>query len=176
MVAIAWSPAADGGVMQDATLVLRDIHQPPAPIWWPPAPGWWLLAALFLLVLGGWAWWARRRRRRLAAIAAVFDDAVDAAPTPAAQVATISELLRRAARRVDSGADRLQGDAWLGMLDRDTGSKSKRAKQLGGKHDFSEGAGRLLLDGGYRKDVDPLQVAALRPLARKRFLQWMAKR
>ncbi|MGY0799376.1 DUF4381 family protein [Lysobacter sp. A286] len=161
--------------MQDATLVLRDIHQPPAPPWWPPAPGWWLLAALVLALVGGWAWWARRRRRRLAAIAAVFDEVVAAATTPAAEVAAISELLRRAARRVNPEADRLQGDAWLELLDRDVKTKGKRGKRAADNRGFHQGPGRLLLDGGYRKQVDPKEVAALRPLARARFLQWMAK-
>src|SRR5690606_33347163 len=42
--------AAVGGVMQEPALLLRDIHQPPAPSWWPPAPGWWLLAGIVLVV------------------------------------------------------------------------------------------------------------------------------
>ena len=44
--------------MADPTLVLRDIHQPPAPPWWPPAPGWWMLAAFMLLAIAAWAWFA----------------------------------------------------------------------------------------------------------------------
>ena len=32
--------------MAPDTLVLRDVHVPPAPSWWPPAPGWWLLAGV----------------------------------------------------------------------------------------------------------------------------------
>lgn len=141
--------------MAGPSLVLRDIHHPPAPPWWPPAPGWWLLAALLLLAIGAWAWWAARRRKQRRAIAAVFDDTVAAGDTPAAQVAAMSELLRRAARRLDPDADRLQGEAWLSFIG------------------FDEGPGRLLLDGGYRYEVDPQQVDALRPLARARFLQWM---
>ncbi|MBW8811363.1 MAG: DUF4381 domain-containing protein, partial [Lysobacter sp.] len=35
------------------------------------------------------------------------------------------------------------------------------------------GAGRLLLDGGYRREVDREQADALRELARRRFLRWM---
>ncbi|MGH8084332.1 MAG: DUF4381 family protein [Lysobacter sp.] len=144
--------------MADPSLVLRDIHQPPAPPWWPLAPGWWVLAALLLLAFGAWLWWTARRRRQRRAVAAVFDDAVAAAATPAAQVAAISELLRRAARRRQPGADRLHGQAWLAFIDLD------------------EDAGRLLLDGGYRPDIGPQQVDALRPLARARFLQWMDPR
>ena len=144
--------------MADPTLVLRDIHQPPAPPWWPPAPGWWLLAALLLLAIAGWAWWTARKRKRRRAIVAVFDEAVAAANTPPQQVAAISELLRRAARRIDPQADRLHGDAWLEFVD------------------LGEAPGRLLLEGGYRPEVDPRQVEELQAVARARFLQWTLRR
>ena len=65
-------------------------------------------------------------------------------------------------RRRDPQADRLQGEAWLEFLDR--GSK---------RRDFADGAGRVLLDGAYRREVEPARVAALHDLARRRFLQWM---
>lgn len=152
--------------MAPATLVLRDIHQPPAPGWWPPAPGWWLLAALLLAALAFAIWIVRRRARRRRAIAALFDDAVAAAASAPAQVAAMSELLRRAARRRDPAADRLQGDAWLRFLDGERGSGAS----------FSGGAGKLLLDGGYRREIDPAQLSALLPLARRRYLQLMAVR
>lgn len=162
--------------MPDPTLVLRDIHQPPAPPWWPPAPGWWVLTALVVLAIAGWLWWKRRQRRRRALVASVFDDAVGAVDTPAGEVAVMSELLRRAARRVDPGADRLQGEAWLAFLDAGRPPPRKRGKTpVPEAHPFSQGPGRLLLDGGYRADVEAAEVAALRPLARARFLQWMAR-
>ena len=149
--------------MADPTLLLRDIHQPVAPPWWPPAPGWWWLAvALLGCAVAGLHFYNRHRKRRRA-IAAVFDQAVDAAQTPSAQVAAMSELLRRAARRRDAQADRLQGDAWLAFLD----AGVKRPV-------FTNGAGRVLLDGGYRRDVDARQAHALRAIARARFLDWMA--
>ena len=135
-------------------LVLRDIHQPPAPPWWPPAPGWWLLLALVLLLAALWAWHSARQRRRRRTIEAVFDDAVAAARTPTEQIAAMSELLRRAARKVDPGADRLDGEAWLKLLALD------------------DATGRVLLEGGYQRDIDPRRVDELRPLARARFLQW----
>lgn len=146
-------------------LVLRDIHLPPAPPWWPPAPGWWLVAAGLVLVACILGWWLARRRRRVRAIAALFDTTVAAAPSPAAQVAAMSELLRRAARRRDPGADRYEGEAWLQFLDAD-------ARQPV----FSTALGRLLLDGGFRREVDASAVAALRPLARQRYLAWMSPR
>lgn len=145
-------------------LVLRDIHQPAAPGWWPPAPGWWIafaLVLLALLLLAAWQW--RRRRRRLA-IAALFDGAVASAGTPAAQVAAMSELLRRAARRRDRHADTLQGEAWLAFLDANDSSRP-----------FTRGDGRLLLDGGFQRDADPARVATLGRLARARFLEWMTR-
>jgi len=117
--------------------------------------------ALALLLLAAWSWQRRRRRR---AVAALFDDAIAMAVTPAAQVAAMSELLRRAARRRDPLADRLQGEAWLAFLD------------AGARHPvFAGDAGRLLLEGGFRRDTDAAAVAALQPLARTRYLDWMAR-
>lgn len=150
--------------MSAPTLVLRDIHQPPAPPWWPPAPGWWLVLAVVLLLLAvaaAW-WWHRQRRRR--AIAALFDTALQDAGSPAAQVAAISELLRRASRRREPAADRYQGQAWLDFLDQDASGQP-----------LSGGAGQLLLEGPFRRDVDASEVAALRSIARARYLDWMAK-
>lgn len=147
--------------MSAATLVLRDVHVPDAPALWPPAPGWWIVGACILLLciaIGAWGWHRRQRLRRWQRW---FDEAVpgrDAAP----QVAAMSELLKRASRRVQPNAERLEGDAWLRFLDGARG------------HAFSQGPGRLLLEGGYRRDVDVRDVDALRQVARARFLQLMA--
>lgn len=147
-----------------ASIVLRDIHQPPAPPLWPPAPGWWLLLLFLLVVAAGLGYWQWRRRRRQRALIALYDQALARAASAPAQIAAMSELLRRAARRQDAGADKLQDDAWLEFLD--AGDPRRR---------FSQGIGRLLLEGGFRRDADPQQVAVLRELARERFLGWMAK-
>ena len=144
-------------------LVLRDVHVPPAPSLWPPAPGWWLLAiAVLLLLLAAWAI-ARWRKRRRQAWQELFDEAC-AQAVPAARIAAISGLLRRAARRIDKQADRLQGEAWLRFLDGKQG------------HDFSAGQGRLLLEGGYQREVDEEAWKAVRDVAHKRFLELMASR
>lgn len=148
--------------MSDPTLVLRDIHQPPPPSWWPPAPGWWMLAAALLLAFAAWAWWRRRKKTRRAAIARLFDDAVAAADTPAAKIAAMSEQLRRASRRVDANADRLEGDDWLRFLDRGMPQPV-----------FAAGAGASLRDGGFRRDVGETEIAGLHAVARDRFLRWM---
>ncbi|MBN6152315.1 DUF4381 domain-containing protein [Xanthomonas sp. AmX2] len=149
--------------MTPEQLPLRDVHLPPAPGWWPPAPGWWLLAAFVLALLGAalgvWAWRRMRRRRWRQR----FDRALAGGDAPA-QVAAMSELLRRAARRGAPDAATLQGEAWLQFLD-------------GGKgHAFSEGHGRLLLDGGYRRELDPAAVQGLAEVARVRFVELMAGR
>lgn len=143
-------------------LVLRDVHPGIAPGWWPPAPGWWLVAAALLTVVITVGWWRLRRRRRNAAILRLFDDALGHADTPSQQVAAMSGLLRRAARRLDPLADRLEGEAWLQFLD----------DGLPGQP-FSMGAGALLLDGGFRGNVDEDDAAELRALVRQRYLSWM---
>lgn len=144
------------------SLVLRDVHVPPAPPLWPPAPGWWLLA---LLVLAGLAWWALRRlrrRRRGAEALALFDAALAARGDAAGRLAAASELLRRAARRERVDADRLQGEDWLRLLD-------------GRGREFSTGPGRVLLDGPFRRDMDEQAAAAALALSRRRFADWMRR-
>ena len=148
--------------MNAPDLVLRDIHLAPATPWWPPAPGWWLVFGAIALALAAWVFFLQRRRARRRAIARLFDDALAAAHTPAAQVAAMSELLRRAARRRDPAADRYVGDAWRAHLDH--GAKQRL---------FDDDAGALLVDGAFRRDVDPAAVAALRERARRRYLEWM---
>ena len=108
---------------------------------------------------------ADRRRQRRRAIARLFDDTVAQAATAAAKIAAMSELLRRAARRIDPHADTLLGDDWLRFLDR--GLKVPV---------FAAGAGAALRDGGYRREVSGPEVDAVWPLARARFLDWMGVR
>jgi len=151
-----------GRVMQDPLLKLRDIHQPPTPSWWPPAPGWWVIAAVLLLTIAVATWFAWRRRQRRRAIVQLFDQAIERADTPATKIAAMSELLRRASRRIDPDADKLQGEAWLRFLDR--GLKVPM---------FAAGVGSTLRDGGFRRDVSALEVDGLREVTRARFLDWM---
>lgn len=153
-----------------ASLVLRDIHATTAPSWWPPAPGWWIVAAVVVATVVLLAWWRRRERRRRAAIVDLFDREVDAAATLPQQVAAMSELLRRAARKHDASADTLDGEDWLRHLDAAVATRKRNAPA---RSDFLDGPGRLLLDGGFRRDVNPADVVVLRVLARDRFLHWM---
>ncbi|GGJ98959.1 DUF4381 family protein [Luteimonas terricola] len=146
-------------------LVLRDIHLSSAPPWWPPAPGWWLLAAAILLVLAALVAWRLLRARRRRRLLALFDAELDAAANAAGAVAAMSALLRRAARRRHPSADRLQGAAWLELLD--AGRDAPR---------FAGARGVLLLEGPFQRDADAAAVADLRHAVRERFLEWMEAR
>lgn len=147
-------------------LLLRDIHEPSAPSWWPPAPGWWIVVACLLAVAGWFAWRRWRRRLLRQRVERLFDETLAAhAADPAQRIAAMSELLRRASRRRDPQADRLQGEDWLQLLDD------------GASHlEFTQGIGRALLDGGFRRHVDGIDLDALQRLARARFLDWMVPR
>lgn len=149
-------------------LALRDIHLPGAPSLWPPAPGWWGLAVL-LLALIAWGVPALLRRRRLrqqrerlfAALAALHSGlASDRSP---AQLARIGQLLRRLALMRYPRADvaSLSGGAWLRFLD-----------DSGGEGGFSDGPGRVLADGPYRRRLPPdLDIDGLTALVRN----WVEK-
>lgn len=150
--------------MAPQSLPLRDVHLPPSPSWWPLAPGWWLVIAVVVLMLAGaWFWWWRRRRQQRGWLAA-FDAELQRATTPAQRLATLSMLLRRAARTVDAQADRLQGEAWLQFLD---GRKSKTQA-------FSQGPGRALLEGGFQRAPAVTDLDAVQALARQRFV-WLMR-
>lgn len=152
--------------MAPQSLPLRDVHLPPSPGWWPLAPGWWLvIAVVALVVAGAWCWWWRRRRQQRRWLAA-FDTELQRAATPAQRLATLSALLRRAARTVDANADRLQGEAWLQFLD---GRKSKTQA-------FSQGPGRAVLEGGFQRTPAVADIEAVQALARQRFLALMQGR
>ncbi|WP_342776926.1 DUF4381 family protein [Cognatiluteimonas lumbrici] len=151
------------GMASDPTLVLRDIHELPPPPWWPPAPSWWFVAGALLLALLALAWRAWRRRQRRRALERLFDASLAEAATPAARIAAMSLLLRRAARQRDPAAASLEGAEWLAFLDR--GSRAPM---------FDDEDARLLLEGGFRRDVDEAAVARLAPRVRARFLDWMA--
>ncbi len=149
-----------------ARLPLREAHLPDAPGWWPPPMGWWLVAVVVVVLLGILLLWRRHARRRRIAAEALFDATVDAAQDEAARIAAMSELLRRAARLRDPFADRLQGADWLHFLD-----EGPRAR---GAATFAE-VGAVLLDGGFRREVDAAAVDALRPVARARFVALMRR-
>jgi hypothetical protein len=59
----------------------------------------------------------------------------------------------------------LHGDAWLAYVD--AGADTPL---------FDAGDGALLLDGGFRREVDAARADALVASARGRFLEWMSRR
>lgn len=143
-------------------LLLRDVQLPPPPSWWPLAPGWWLLTAGAVLALSVAIWLRRRAIRRRREVAALFDAALAQQATPPARIAIASEMLRRAARATRPDADRLEGEAWLRFLD-------------ARGHGFSNGPGRPLLDGAFRRTVDPAEADAVVAAARARFIELMGR-
>lgn len=149
-------------MQQAPDIILRDIHRLPSPPLWPPAPGWWwVLAALVVIGVVVFVWMRRRRQRRII-VERLFDDAMSDAPNAPAQVAAMSALLRRAARRHIADADVVDGAGWLALLDEGMPHQS-----------FQTNVGQLLLEGGFRREIDPGELAQLRVIARQRFLRWM---
>ena len=146
-------------------LTLQDVHLPPPPGWWPPPPGWWMVLgvlALIAIIAIGWWLWRRRVSRRRAVIETLFDETLNGVSGASAGIAAMSELLRRAARRRDPQADRISGDDWLRFLD-----AGQRVPV------FAAGAGRTLLEGGFRRDVSAQEFEALRGIVRTRFVELM---
>lgn len=134
------------------------------PGWWPPAIGWWLLSLLLIVLVVTFLWWRRRAEaaRRSAGFQAMqgldaLEKEFDGHGDKVKLAADISVLLRRASisvfpREESAG---LTGEDWLRFLDR----------QVDGEG-FSRGAGRVLVEAPYRRDVDIEEVDALFELCR----------
>lgn len=146
--------------MDPAALPLRDIHLPAPVSWWPPAPGWWALAAL-LLGAALLALWLRARARRPVPLRASALSALGALEREwqadrddARLVREVSALLRRVSLSLHPRARTasLTGEHWLGFLDSVLGDTA-----------FSQGPGRVLADGPYRRapEVEGAQLLAL---------------
>ncbi|MCB1647472.1 MAG: DUF4381 domain-containing protein [Pseudomonadales bacterium] len=146
---------------------LRDLHLPTDIDSWPPAIGWWLLAAVAIGVAGFllwklWQYWRansyrREGRKALLALKASHSETGDIQ----AWLLAFNDLLKRVAL---TGYSReqvasLSGEAWVAFLDRTMGS-----------HEFSMGAGQVLIDGSYKAEVSA-DVEALHQLG----LQWISK-
>lgn len=140
-------------------LPLKDIHLPGIISWWPPAPGWWLLLILLAAVIvAGRLIYKRVTLKTARKSAQKMLNALRRQPDrdPVQTVTALSALLRRAAISIDgrSGVADLRGLAWLEYLDRSLADSP-----------FTQGAGRCLADGHYRKtlpeDVDVEALFAL---------------
>lgn len=142
--------------MPSNPLPLKDIHLPEAIGWWPPAFGWWLLA-IFITAMSIFVIWLHKRLTRKTAIktAKKFLSEIkqDNNADNHKKLNDISVLLRRVAISVAprTKSASLTGQAWLNFLD----SSLKSAH-------FSEGVGRHLIDGPYRKaPPDDLEISQL---------------
>lgn len=145
--------------MNERDALLEQLRDPVAPTvgWWPLAAGWWFLIVLLIVSVGlavmWWVWrrrqrataWQRAARRELALLRAGLADKFAGCSTQEL-LARSSVLARRVLLAVRPRAQvaSLHGDAWLSALDDLTGGTR-----------FSQGAGRLLADGPYRKTADP---------------------
>lgn len=159
---------------------LHDLHLPPPIGWWPPAPGWWLLLILVMVWTASLFWWLRRRRmqrsrpspvtvRQIVAAANLELDRLaentGSGLAPRQAAADGSRLLRRVAiqlavlRGDTNDVAGLTGEAWLRWLDTQWD-----------RNDFSQGAGRELLDAPYRHKRD-IDLPALLSLTRT----WLEK-
>ncbi len=160
--------------MHPEPLPLRDIHLPPPVSWWPPAPGWWGLLAIAVALVALSLWLRHRLRRSTVRRTALRELAAlerDPALSPSERLQRLSTLLRRAALSIyprDEVAG-LTGDDWLHFLDRAMDTRQ-----------FSQGAGRLLLEAPYRAfiaaDDSAKEGAILFALCRQWISQLPAKR
>ncbi|HTR01032.1 MAG TPA: DUF4381 domain-containing protein [Candidatus Acidoferrum sp.] len=142
---------------------LADIHLPQPVSAWPPAPLWWMLGALVLAVIAWFClvWlrnWQQRQRlhHALAEIRAAHEQWQQAGgnDTAPALLHACNSVLKRVAlvHHPEAVVAGLSGQRWLTFLD-DSGATDA----------FTQGAGQLLADGGYRRrlELDEAAVATL---------------
>lgn len=150
-------------VQADPLAELRDIHLPPAIEAWPPAPGWWLIAALIIAVVIGAIYYTYKRWTRSAyrreASRHLEKLKNDHGHDQQVFLTEFNELLKRVALTAfpRSEVANLTGEAWVAFLDETSRS-----------HDFSMGAGQILIDGQYRP-LSAVDVEALHQLGE----QWI---
>lgn len=142
---------------EDPLSQLADIHLPAAVPFWPPAPGWWLLAALLLLGLGLLLWarfriWQQQQRlqaalRELQRARQTWSEssATDSNAAGLALLQALNSLLKRVALLHFPATEvaSLTGQRWLQFLD-----------AQGSGQNFSNGVGRALAEGEYRRTFD----------------------
>ncbi len=131
------------------SLQLRDIHLPESASVWPLSIGWWVLFAMTILMMTWLVIKAIKRRkqkrhqRKILAKFKALEEKLKATPNNNT-VAEINTLLRQLAityyPRTEIAS--LTGGDWLHFLD-----------ESGDTHDFSQGAGRILIEAPYQLDM-----------------------
>ena len=140
--------------MDAHSLPLRDIHLPVPPGWWPLAPGWWLLLGFLIVAMVAGTWLRRALKYKSVKKLAQREFAglrQNQQLSDQEKLRQVSILLRRisisAFPRIDSAS--LTGIRWLEFLDQALDEKP-----------FSQGPGKVLLDGPYRPaaqiDLNPV--------------------
>jgi len=130
----------------DQQLQLHDIHLPDDPNMWPLAIGWWILIVLAVILICllflklKKYLYLKKHKRMLRNEYDVLEKKLSTAPDKSL-IAETNVLLRRLALAYypEQNIASLTGSDWLTFLD---GS--------GNTHDFSRGAGRILIDAPYR--------------------------
>jgi hypothetical protein len=147
--------------VQDPLAALRDIHLPAPPDLWPPAPGWWVLGVLViaLCVYGaylGRKLWRRNayRRQGLKELDSLF---ARSESSTTELLADLNDLLKRVALSCSSRDDvaQLTGESWVAYLD----------SKIPG-HEFTMGAGQVLIDGPYSETSHDINRSELQRVAR----------
>lgn len=128
------------------SLQLQDIHLPESASFWPLALGWWILLVMIILVTTLLVIKAIKRARQKRYQRKILDKfsslekKLKAKPSNAT-IAEINTLLRQLAityyPRTEVAS--LTGSDWLCFLD-----------ESGSTHEFSRGAGRILIEAPYR--------------------------
>lgn len=148
-------------------LPLKDIHLPDPISWWPLAMGWWILLALSLF-LGLIAMILVRKMRKPTLKKEAFfmlkqiEEKFISQENTAICLAELSNLLRRVviSGHHENGIAGLTGIPWLEFLD----------KSLD-KPEFSQGIGKLLLNGPYQPQSNKEDVSRLIQLCH----QWVER-
>jgi hypothetical protein len=128
----------------EALAGLHDVVAPPPVSWAPQTVGWAVLAGILVLLAAwlGWRAWrkARANRYRKVALAEIERVAETLRDDPAAALAAVNEILKRAALTAWPRAEvaSLAGPIWLEFLDSTSTGR-----------DFRDGPGRALADRVY---------------------------
>jgi hypothetical protein len=147
--------------VQDPLAALRDIHLPAPPDLWPPAPGWWVLGVLVIALCVHGAYlghklWRRNayRRQGLKELDSLF---ARSESSTTELLADLNDLLKRVALSCSSRDDvaQLTGESWVAYLD----------SKIPG-HEFTMGAGQVLIDGPYSETSHDINRSELQRVAR----------